>query len=108
MVFQKKLRTRRFLRDACWPGLPGAWGGGGGGRGGGGGTAGGQEVLSCPWLGSFVEVVDGFNGSGFPIGVVQSFAESSAAVTLAMTSITLAMTPVLEGQAVWRYVARFL
>lgn len=47
-----------------------------------------------------MEVVEGSNGSGFTIGVVQPLAESSAAVALAMTSITLAMTPVLEGQAV--------
>lgn len=57
-------------------------------------------MLSCPWLGSFVEVVEGSNGSGFTIGVVQSLADSSAAVTLAMTSITLAKTTVPEGQAV--------
>lgn len=57
-------------------------------------------MLSCPWLGSFVEVVEDSNGSGLTIGMVQSLADSSRVVTLAMTSITLAMTPVLEGQAV--------
>jgi len=64
-------------------------------------------VLSCPRLESFEEVVEGSNGSGFTTGVVRSLADSSAAVTLAMTSITLATTPVLEGQAVRGNVALF-
>lgn len=97
MVFQKKLRTRRFFREACvWPGWPSSGGGGGGG---GGGPSGGLTVLSPPWLGSFVDFAEGSGKSrGLTAGLVQLPADSSTAdVTLAMISITLALTQVVEG-----------